>query len=350
MSIFEHPEYDNHEQICFFNDETSGLRAITAIHSTAFGTAGGGCRMVPYETSADALYDVLRLSKAMSYKLALAEVPSGGAKTVVIGDPATDKSPALWKALGKAVESMGGRYIIAEDVGTTPEDMSAIGEVTNYVMGRSVDTGPATGYGVFIGLRTAVEHVLERDDLEGLSVAVQGVGGVGRKLCELLHENGASLVVCDANDEAAQWAVDELGAKKVGLDEIYDQEVDVFSPCALGAILNEETIPRLRCKIVAGGANNQLERPDRDGPKLAERGIAYAPDFVLNAGGVIAAQQEAMRMHSSDADTPVDWDAIFEKTEFVGEILKDVLERAESDDMTTHDAAVALAKEKMANR
>jgi len=340
MTVFSCPDFDNHEHVSFFTDEASGLRAIVAIHSTApFGLSGGGCRMYPYASDMDALRDALRLSRAMSYKLALCDMPAGGAKSVVIGDPAKDKTEALLHALGRAVERLGGKYVVAEDVGTTPEDMRIIGTQTRYVMGRQVDTGPATAYGAFVSLRTAVERRLGRKDLTGLRVAVQGLGNVGRRLCKHLAEAGAKLIVTDVNEGAVRAVVGELGAVAVLPGAIYDQDVDVFAPCALGAILDDATIGRLRCKVVAGCANNQLAE-ERHGEVIAARGILYAPDFVVNAGGVIGAAQEGQ----------YDERAAFRDTDRIAGILSAAFDRAEREGISTHAAAVRMAKEKIRSR
>ncbi|NUP11204.1 MAG: Glu/Leu/Phe/Val dehydrogenase [Polyangiaceae bacterium] len=300
--IFDSPHFDDHEHISFFRDAESGLRAIVAIHSTApFGIAGGGCRFWSYASDEEALADALRLSRAMSYKLALCEMPAGGAKSVIIGDPRKDKSEAVLRAMGRAVERLGGKYIIAEDVGTNEEDMRIIGEETRFVVGKHTDTGPATAYGAFLGMCEAARRVFGKADFAGLRVAVQGVGNVGSRVCKYLAESGARLVVCDVNEAAVREIVKRFGAESVSPDAIYDVKADVFAPCALGATLNDRTIPRLGCKLVAGAANNQLAE-ERHADALAEKGIVYAPDFVLNAGGVIGASQEGTQMGSAGSD------------------------------------------------
>lgn len=347
MSLYRHPDFDDHEHVSFFADEASGLRAIVAIHTTApMGIAGGGCRIWPYPTDDDALRDVLRLSRAMSYKLALCDMPAGGAKSVVIADPAKDKTEALLRALGRAVERLGGRYVIAEDVGTTPEDMRIIGKETRYVVGRRTNTGPATAYGTFVALRTAVHRALGRDDLAGLSVAVQGLGNVGRRLCGHLAGAGARLVVTDVDERAVRAVAGELGGGREGAvravapDAILEQEVDVLAPCALGAILDDATIPRLRCKVIAGAANNQLAE-ERHADALAARGILYAPDFIVNAGGVIGAAQEGAEDEEARA---------LRETERIGPLLTAAFERAGRERITPHAAAVRMAKEKIRER
>jgi len=344
MTVFGSPDFDDHEQITFVCDEETGLRAIIAIHwGGPIGTAGGGCRIHPYPTEAAALRDVLRLSRAMSYKLALAQLPGGGAKSVIIADPTRDKTPALLRAFGRAIDGLGGRYIVAEDVGTSPADMEEIATQTEYVVGRVNDTSPATGYGVFVGLSKAVQLHLGRTDLRGLRVAIQGVGGVGYHLARELARAGVRLWASDPNSKALQTAVTEFGATPVSLDAIYDQDVDVFSPCAFGDVFGDATIPRLRAQVVAGGANNQLVE-SRHAEMLKARGILYAPDFVLNAGGVIAAAQEVARFDDEPFDAEANDLAVREQTRLIAANLEEIVQLAEREDTTTHTAAVRLAK------
>lgn len=343
MAIFEHPDFDEHEHVSFLSDAATGLRAIVAIHTTSrIGIAGGGCRMWPYATEDAALRDVLRLSKAMTYKLALADIPSGGAKSVVIADPKTEKNEALLRAMGRAVHSLAGRYVIAEDVGTTPADMEIIAKETPYCAGRSGgsgDTTPPTAYGTFLALQCAVKRRLQREDLSGLRVAIQGVGGVGFRLGQLLVERGAELVVTDINDQAVGRAVEQLGARAVDGEAIYDADVDVFAPCALGDVLTEEHIARLKCSVVAGAANNQLPT-DAQAIPLQERNILYVPDFVANMGGVLGAARMSTatdeKMHDSLMRIVTTLDSVFDM--------------AESEGVTTHAAAVAVAKAALGDR
>lgn len=347
MKLFTHREFDNHEQVVFCHDKASGLKAIIAIHNTFRGPSLGGCRMYPYATEAEALNDVLRLSRGMTYKSALADLPLGGGKSVILGDPRSEKSPALIRAMGQAVERLGGRYIVAEDSGTNVADMLLMREVTRHVSGiaekcdadgnrRSGDPSPMTAHGVFIGIQAAVRQRLGREDLQGVRVAIQGVGNVGLHLARQLHAAGALLRVCDINRAAVEQVVNELGAVAVANEEIYDQEVDLFAPCALGAILNDQTIPRLRARIVAGSANNQLAEK-RHGTALMERGILYAPDYVINAGGVIDVCYEHMAM---------DQQQIMQKVEAIGDTLSEIFSRSEQQHKSTDELADRLAEER----
>ena len=296
MSVFSHPEFDAHEQVAFRLDRESGLKAIIAVHNTHLGRSLGGCRMWPYASDADALTDVLRLSRGMTYKAALAGLSQGGGKSVIIGDPRHEKTPALIRAMGRFVDSLGGSYIVAEDSGTSVADMRLMSGETRHVAGfvdeesadagRTGDPSPATAMGVFIGIQSAAKAKLGRDHLKGLRVAIQGVGNVGRRLAKHLSDAGARLWVSDMHQPAVQHCVEELGAEPVSHDGVHALDVDVFAPCALGAGLNDKTIPQIKAKIVAGAANNQLAHPKHD-YALLERGILYAPDYVINAGGII---------------------------------------------------------------
>lgn len=292
MSVFEQKEFTNHEHVSFFKDEKTGLKAIIAIHSTKLGVAGGGIRFFPYQNSDDALYDVLRLSKGMSYKNALAGLPFGGAKSVIIGDPKMEKTEELLEAFGKYVERLNGKYYCAEDIGMVPQDMDVINRSTSYVVGlpeKSGDTSPLTGYGVYQAIKSAADFKLNG---KVSSVAILGFGNVGRNLAKYLKQDGINIYVADINKENIKLAVDEYGAEEVGLDEIFSLNVDVFAPCALGAILNDTTIPKINAKIICGAANNQLEDIERHGQMLGDRDILFVPDYVANAGGVISASSE----------------------------------------------------------
>ncbi len=296
--IFERMEQADYEQLVFCHDKASGLKAIICIHDSTLGPALGGCRFWNYQSEEDAIVDVMRLAKGMTYKNAAAGLNLGGAKTVVIGNPKTDKSEAFFRALGRYINSLDGRYITAEDVGTTVEDMDMIFQETPYVCGVSESYGssgnpsPMTALGVYYAMKRTAKEVFGTDHLEGKTVAVQGVGNVAYHMCKFLHEEGASLIVTDINEEAVQRAVDAFGAKAVHIDDIYSVDADIFAPCALGGILNSETIPTLKVKMICGSANNQLLEDDTHGQMLKDRGILYAPDFVVNSGGVINVADE----------------------------------------------------------
>ena len=298
MAVFDHPEFDQHESLHFVRDPDSGLKAIIAIHSTALGPAAGGCRRWQYASDADALTDALRLSRGMTYKNAVAGLKFGGGKSVILASEAAPKSPALFRAFGRAVEGVGGRYVTAEDVGCSMDDMNYVREETSFVSGlpqsgdsAGGDPSPMTALGVFLGIEAAVRVKLGKESLDGISVAVQGVGHVGLHLCRLLHEAGAKLTVADVNREHLQQARDELPVTEVAPPQLLYSNVDVLAPCALGNILTSVTIPKLRAKIVAGAANNQLAT-EADGARLVEHGILYAPDYVINAGGIINVAHE----------------------------------------------------------
>jgi leucine dehydrogenase len=347
MSVFQQDDFDGHEQVAFFNDEETGLRAIVAVHNTNLGPALGGVRMWPYASDSEAVRDVLRLSRGMTYKSALAGLPFGGGKSVIIGDPRRDKSEALMRAMGRAVDKLSGRYIAAEDSGTNVEDLQHMATQTDHVVGvvnkstiggdvRSGDPSPATARGVFVGLRSAVRHKLRRNDLEGVRVAVQGVGNVGQRLVQYLCEAGARCWITDIHAERVERVADETGAMPVGGDEIIALGVDVFAPCALGAVLNANTIPRLRARVIAGAANNQLERSTY-GEILMRAGILYAPDYVINAGGVIDVAFER---------TGYDLDKVVAKVEGIAASLTEIFERSDVEHRPTSEVADDLARER----
>lgn len=293
MSVLTHPEFD-HEQVLFCHDPEIGLKGIIAIHSTALGPAAGGCRMHPYASEAAALTDVLRLSKGMSYKNSVAGLPLGGGKSVIIADPARADKADLLRAFSRHVQSLGGQYWTAIDVGVGPADADTLAENCDYIFARASQYEPGfnpslfTALGGFIGLRAAAKHALGRDDLKGVRVAVQGLGQTGGDLCRQLHEVGASLVVADVNAAAVQDMVQRYGASPVAPDVIHAQDVDIFAPCAMGGGINDETLPQIKAKAICGLANNQLAEP-RHGTALQQREITYVPDYVVNAGGMMGA-------------------------------------------------------------
>lgn len=395
MHFFNNSAFNNHEQVSFFYDQATGLKAIIAIHNTNLGPALGGCRMWDYASDEDALCDVLRLSQGMTYKAALAGLPLGGGKSVIMGDPKKIKSEALIKSMGKAVESLGGKYIIAEDVGTSVEDMNQMSETCHYVTGLlknnkplskfaagseeqevaahrrgvykgildetstdttqlftsavefgkgfegSGDPSPVTAHGVFVGIKSAVQYRLQRESLRGLKVAVQGLGHVGGHLCQLLHEEGALLFVADIDQKKVNYAVQQFGATAVELDEIYDVDADIFSPCALGAVINDETIKRLKVKIVAGASNNQLAEV-RHGQMLAEHNILYAPDYAINVGGLISVYYEyAARYQGIEFSR----ENVFAHTNKLKGTLENIFSYAEQHKISTAAAADIIAEQ-----
>lgn len=346
MSVFQSIDFSEHEQVVHVAEPASGLRAIIAIHSTALGSAIGGCRILPYEDEASALRDVLRLSEGMTLKAAVAGVPFGGAKMVVIADAARGKSSALLRAIGTAVERLGGRYITGEDVGTTPEDMAEIKNSTNYVMGvperlgGSGDPSPSTALGCFVGIEAAVRHHLGKDRLTGIRVAVQGLGNVGWNLCRLLADAGAKLTVTDIRADLVEKAVHTFKAERVSASEqIYRAEVDVFAPCALGAVINDLTLPEMKAVIIAGAANNQLADEVRHGRLLRERGILYAPDYVINSGGLIQLALE----HAKGFDRA----EVEGRVRAIGDTLSGIFDRADRVGLPSSLAARELAQARL---
>ena len=308
-----------HEKVLFVNNEKAGLKAIIAVHNTNLGPAIGGCRLFPYASFDDALFDVLRLSRGMSHKNAVAGLPHGGGKGVIIADPSM-KTEAMFEAFGEAVNNLGGDYITAEDVNTDCDDALIMMRKTKHICGLPMNSGdpsPFTARGVWQGIKATAKVALGRDDLEGLTIAVQGLGKVGYDLCRHLHESGAKLIIANrSNKEMAEKAIAEFGAKIVATEEIYAQECDIFSPNAMGAILNPTTIPQLKCKAVAGGANNQI-LDDASGIALKERGIFYAPDFVINGGGVINA--------AAEVDGPYNKDEVLKKVDNIYNTIEHIL-------------------------
>lgn len=344
MEIFKYMEKYDYEQLVFCQDEASGLKAVIAIHDTTLGPALGGARMWTYASEENAVEDALRLARGMTYKNAAAGLNLGGGKTVIIGDPFKDKNEEMFRALGRFIQGLNGRYITAEDVGTTVTDMDLIHEETDYVTGISPAFGssgnpsPVTAYGVYRGMKAAAKEAFGSESLEGLKVSVQGLGNVAYKLCEYLHNEGAKLVVTDINQAAIDRVVNDFDAIAVAPDEIYAQDVDIFSPCALGAILNDETIPQLKAKVIAGSANNQL-KDSRHGDYLHELGIVYAPDYVINAGGVINVADELYGYNRERALKRVD--GIYDSIEKIFAISK-------RDGIPTYVAANRLAEERIA--
>ena len=308
-----------HEKVLFVNNEKAGLKAIIAVHNTNLGPAIGGCRLFPYASYDDALFDVLRLSRGMTHKNAVAGLPHGGGKGVIIADP-SQKTEAMFEAFGEAVNNLGGDYITAEDVNTTCDDALIMLRKTNHICGlpqNSGDPSPFTARGVWQGIKATAKVALGRDDLEGVTVAIQGLGKVGYDLARYLHNDGAKLIVGNRSNKAAlERAADEFGATVVGTNEILSAECDILAPCALGAILNPTTIPALRCKAVAGAANNQI-LDDASGLALKARGIYYAPDFVINGGGVINA--------AAEVDGPYNKEEVLKKVDNIYNSIEHIL-------------------------
>lgn len=343
MSVFEATEFDDHEEVVFVNDAAAGLRGIIAIHDTTLGPALGGCRMWNYATEADAIRDVLRLSRGMTYKAAILDCGLGGGKSVIIGDPHTAKTPAMLHAMGRWIDTLGQRYIVGEDIGTNPDDMREIRTETRCVSclrkedGGYGDPAPLTALGVFSAMRAGIEQVYGSSDFDGMTVAVQGVGNVGANLCRLLHDAGARLVVCDVFPDKLAPVAAEFSADSVEPDDIYKVDAQVFAPCAMGAILNDDTIPQLKARVIAGAANNQLDK-SRHGAQLAECGVAYMPDYVTNGGGLVSCAAE---WYGNDADEVPDHVRQIYDTSLL------ILERAGADGITTADAADRIAEERV---
>ncbi|HZD54125.1 MAG TPA: Glu/Leu/Phe/Val dehydrogenase dimerization domain-containing protein [Woeseiaceae bacterium] len=341
MTVFDDSAFDDHERVLFCRDVATGLKAIVAIHSTALGPAAGGCRLWRYESDAAALHDVLRLSQGMSYKNAMAGLRFGGGKAVILKDADFGGGDALFEKFGEFVDQLNGSYITAEDVGMSVEIMETVARRTRYVTGLSKKAGhaggdpsPKTAWGIFKGIEAAVRFKLGREELRGLKVAVQGVGHVGYNLCRYLAEAGAELIVADMDEERLASARRDFGAAGVSLDALLHQEADVLAPCALGAILNERSIPKLNVKVVAGAANNQLESA-ADGARLAAAGILYAPDYVINAGGII---NVAAEYYGTDDDE------VMRQIEAIGPRLRKIFEEAASMGQPTNTIADEQAR------
>ncbi len=342
MSVFDHAEFDNHESLHFFHDDATGLKAIVAVHSTALGPAAGGTRRWIYSNDADALTDVLRLSRGMTYKNAVAGLRFGGGKAVILANDDTPKSAELFRSFGRCVNTLGGKYITAEDVGCSVDDMRYVHEATEFVSGlpqsgsdAGGDPSPWTALGCFQGIEAAVQARLGVDSVKGLRVAVQGVGHVGLYLCRHLHEAGAELFVSDVSSDCLRQVEGEMPVTVVPPADLLFADVDVLAPCALGNILTSATIPKIRAKVIAGGANNQLSTP-ADGVRLAKRDILYAPDYVINAGGIISVAAEYYD-NGSEEDVRADVGRIKDR-------LKKIFEQARETGRPTHELADELAR------
>lgn len=331
----------NHEQLLFCNDNETGLKAIIAVHNTVLGPALGGTRMWAYNNEMEALTDVLRLSRGMTYKNSISGLNLGGGKAVIIGDARSMKSEALMRRFGKFVNSLAGKYITAEDVGIGTADMVYVNMETNHVVGlpgKSGDPSPVTAHGVYMGMKASAKEQFGSDSLTGKKIAVQGVGHVGGYLVESLAKEGAEIYITDIHEPTLKRIAQEFGAKVVGLEEIYDVDMDIYAPCALGATVNEETLSRLKCSIIAGAANNQLKQEDIHGRLVMEKGIIYAPDFALNAGGVINCYSEVKGLSSEWAMSKAD-----EIYNTIGNIIK----RSKSENIPTYQIANKMAEERI---
>ena len=345
--VFGQHSFDNHEQIVFCNDKDTGLKAIIGIHNTVLGPALGGTRMWNYANEWEALNDVLRLSRGMTFKSAITGLNLGGGKAVIIGDAKTQKTPELMKKFGEFVHSLSGKYITAEDVGMTTADMDTVREVTPYVTGISESIGgagnpsPITAYGVFMGMKAAAKYKYGSDVLEGKSVFVQGIGNVGEALVEHLVDEGAEVTISDISQDRLEEVKSKYGVTIYGGNDIYSENMDIYAPCALGATVNDDTIYKIKADIVAGAANNQLAAEEKHGRILQERGIVYAPDFLINAGGIINVYAELEGYDRKE---------IMRKTENIYNTTLEILSNAEKNNITTNHAALNIAKQRIETR
>ncbi|PNQ72065.1 leucine dehydrogenase [Hanstruepera neustonica] len=342
--VFGQQSFDNHEQVVFCNDKDTGLKAIIGIHNTVLGPALGGTRMWAYQNEWEALNDVLRLSRGMTFKSAITGLNLGGGKAVIIGDAKTQKTPELMKKFGEFVHSLNGKYITAEDVGMTTADMDTVREVTPYVTGISESKGgagnpsPITAYGVFMGMKAAAKFKFGSDVLEGRSVFVQGIGHVGEALVEHLVDEGANVTIADISQERLEEVRAKYGVTIYGGKNLYAEEMDIYAPCALGATINDDTIYNLKASIIAGAANNQLAQEEKHGKILQERGIVYAPDFLINAGGIINVYAELEGYDRKE---------IMRKTENIYNTTLEILSNAQTHNITTNHAALNIAQSRI---
>ncbi|MHA7057870.1 Glu/Leu/Phe/Val family dehydrogenase [Aquimarina sp. M1] len=343
--VFGQLSFNDHEQVVFCQDKDTGLKAIIGVHNTILGPALGGTRMYNYQTEWDALNDVLRLSRGMTYKAAITGLNLGGGKAVIMGDPKTLKTPALMRRFGEFVHTLGGKYYTAEDVGMETSDMDTVREVTPYVTGISESKGgagnpsPVTAYGVYMGMKASAKFAYGTDNLDGKKIIIQGIGHVGEELVRLTAKEGANVIIVDINQKRLQEVSNKYGVEIYKGDDLYAEAVDIYAPCALGATINNETIHKLKVKVIAGAANNQLASEDVHGLLLQEKGIVYAPDFLINAGGIINVYAEIEGYGR---------DQIINKTENIYNTTLDILNKAKATGMTTNAAAVSIADERIA--
>jgi leucine dehydrogenase len=341
--LLERMENLGHEQVVFCNDKASGLKAIIAIHSTVLGPSLGGTRMWNYKSEAEALTDVLRLSRGMTYKSAISGLNLGGGKAVIIGDSRKDKSEALFRRFGKFVDSLNGKYITAEDVGVSPKDMTWVNMETDFVTGlpgTSGDPSPVTAYGVYMGMKAAAKKTFGTESLKGKKISVQGTGHVGEYLIQHLVKEDAIIYATDIHEPTLKRIGAEYKVNTVGIDDIYDLDVDIYSPCALGATINDETLSKLKCKVIAGAANNQLKNELKHGKQLIEMGITYAPDYLINAGGVINCYSELIGYNKNH---------VMSLTEDIFNTTLNIFDEAEQNKISTHLAANKVAEERIEN-
>ncbi len=330
-----------HEQILFCQDQASGLKAIIAVHNTTCGPALGGTRMWAYNNELEALNDVLRLSRGMTYKNAISGLNLGGGKAVIIGNSKTDKSEALFRRFGQFVDSLAGKYITAEDVGISPKDMDYVNMETNHVVGlegKSGDPSPVTAYGVYVGMKACVKHQTGSDSLGGKKVLVQGVGHVGEYLVKHLHEEGAQIMISDIDEETLRRVSENYGAEIIGINDVYSADMDIYAPCALGATVNDDTIGQLKASIICGAANNQLRDENVHGKKLTEMGLIYAPDFMVNAGGVINCYSEVAGLTSEWA---------MSKAQDIYNTTTEILKRSSAENVPSYQIANKMAEERV---
>ncbi len=345
--VFGQPSFNDHEQVVFCHDKDTGLKAIIGIHNTTLGPALGGTRMWKYNNEWEALNDVLRLSRGMTYKSAISGLNLGGGKAVIIGDASKDKTPELITRFGQFVNSLSGKYITAEDVGTTTPDMDLIRDVTPHVTGISEARGgsgnpsPVTAYGVYMGMKAAAMHQFGSASLEGKKILVQGTGHVGETLIKHITDEGATVFISDINEERMQAVAAQYGATIFAGEDLYSAEVDIYAPCALGATINDDTIERLKAKVIAGAANNQLAVEQVHGRILMEKGIAYAPDFLINAGGIINVYGEIAGYGKEEA---------LRRTENIYNTTLEIFNHAEANGITTHQAAMQIAQKRIDDR
>lgn len=331
----------NHEQLLFCNDNATGLKAIIAVHNTVLGPALGGTRMWMYNNELEALNDVLRLSRGMTYKNSISGLNLGGGKAVIIGDARSMKSEALFRRFGKFVNSLAGKYITAEDVGITPQDMTWVNMETDHVAGlpgKSGDPSPVTAFGTYMGMKACAKKQFGTDSLAGKKVAVQGVGHVGEYLVQHLVKENAEVYISDIHNETLERVSKKYGAKVVGLEEIYDVNMDIYAPCALGATVNDDTLSRLKCSIIAGAANNQLANEKLHGQAVLDKGIVYAPDFALNAGGVINCYAEV-------TENTADW--AMQKAEDIYGTIERIITRSADENTPSYAIANKMAEERI---